>query len=663
MNKKIKQIMQSMISALLIVSLIIGNSSFVEAKKISKQESVYVNAGADGSVSKITVADWLQGSDGMSGTIADSSTLENITNVKGDETFTQKGDQVDWSASGRDIYYQGESSQELPVELAITYKLDGREITAEELPGKSGKVEIHVSYTNKSRQKKVIDGEETTIYTPFVMVTGMILSSDHFDHVAVDNGRVINDGDHHIVVGIGVPGMAESLNLDGEARDELPEAFTVTADATDFSLGNTFTYGSAGFLNELDLEGVEKLDELEEKLSELTDAAGKLVDGSEELSENTELFSDKMGEVKDAVKTFQKDGVKKLAGGIATLAKGAPDLVKGVKEYTNGVKSFAEGTSAYVDGASSLTKGCTQLYNSVKDLPSQMKSFDTGLKTYTGSVDQMGAESNVTSLKNGAKAVSDGVTAIHTKLAELEDSYATTEALVGQLEASGADAATVAALKEVLRQQKAGIQALKESTSKESTLKKGADSVSSGVSTVMDGLHTLSSKSSQLTGVTTQLNTSLPTLVSSVKTLKEGGEKLAKNNNTLKKSSKKLVTGGKTLKKSVKKVNSGVKSLNKGGKSLKKAAGKLTCGVSQLDSASGRLSGGSQALAEGMSEFNEEGIEKLNSVYEEDFKVLLERLKAVCRAGREYQSFSGLHDSMEGEVKFIIETEAVEKEE
>lgn len=662
MRKKIKRIKQCTISALLVLSMIICNSSFVEAKKISKQESVYVNAGADGSVSKITVADWLQGSDAASGTIRDNSTLQNITNVKGDEAFTQNGEDVDWSGAGKDIYYQGESSQELPVELHITYKLDGKEMTAKEMLGKSGKVEIHVSYTNKSKQTKVINGEETTIYTPFVMVTGMILSSDHFDHIEVDNGRVVNDGDKNIVVGIGVPGMSESLDLDEDASDEIPEEFTVTADATDFSMGNTFTYGSASFLNELDLDDVEELDDLEEKLSDLTDAAGKLVDGSGELSENMDLFSDKMGELKDAVKTFRKDGVNKLAGGITTLAKGTPALVKGVNQYTSGVKSFAEGTSTYVDGASKITNGCTQLYNSVKDLPSQMKTFDTGLKAYTGSVDQMGAEKNVTTLKNGAKAVSDGVTTINTKLAELESSYATTDALVKQLEDSGADAATVATLKVVLQQQKAGIQALKESTSKESTLKKGADSVSSGVNTVMDGLHTLSSKSSQLTGVTTQLNTSLPTLVSSVKTLKVGGETLAKNNNTLKKSSKKLVTAGKTLKKSVKKVNSGVKTLNKGGKSLKKATKELSSGVSQLDTASGKLSDGSQTLAEGMSEFNEEGIEKLNSVYEDDFKGFLDRLKAICNAGKAYKSFSGLHDSMDGEVKFIIETEAVEKE-
>lgn len=660
--KKMKRIRQCSICAVLIFSMVVCNSSFVQAKKISKHESVYVNVGADGSVSKVTVSDWLQGSEETSGTINDISGLQNITNVKGDEAFTQNGKDVDWTGAGKDIYYQGQSSEKLPVELKITYKLDGKEIPAKEMLGKSGKAEIHVSYKNKSSQKKTIDGKETTIYTPFIMVTGMILSSDHFSHVGVDHGRVINDGDKNIVVGMGIPGMAESLDLDSDAAEKIPSDFTVTADVKDFSMGNTFTYGSASLLNELDLDKVEKMDDLEEKLDDLTDASDKLVDGSDKLSGNLELFSDKMGTLKTSMKKFQKDGVNKLVGGIRTLAKGTPDLVKGVNDYTVGVKSFAVGTSNYVDGAAKITNGCTQLYNSVKGLPTQLQSFAAGLKAYTGGVDQLGNKENVTKLKNGAKAVSDGITTVNTKLGELEKSYATTDALIQKLEATGADAVTVATLKEVLKQQKAGIQALKEATGDTSELKAGAAGVSTGVDTVMDSLSQLSANSATLTAASTQLSTDMPTLVSSVKTLKEGGEKLAKNNATLKKASQKLVKSGKTLKKGMKTVGDGVKKLDKGGKSLKKATTKLSHGVIQLNTASGKLEDGSQTLTEGMSDFNKQGIDKLNEVYEVDFKGLLDRLKAVCEVGKDYRSFSGIHDSMDGEVKFIIQTDAIEKE-
>ncbi len=124
------------------------------SEKIKKQESVYVNAAADGSVSKITVSDWLKGANETTGTINDISDLKNISNVKGDETFKQNGKDVDWSGAGKDIYYQGESDEKLPVDMKITYKLDGKEIAAKDMLGKSGKVEIHVSYTNKSSRKK-----------------------------------------------------------------------------------------------------------------------------------------------------------------------------------------------------------------------------------------------------------------------------------------------------------------------------------------------------------------------------------------------------------------------------------------------------------------------------------------------------------------------------
>lgn len=662
MKRNIKRIGQCALSSALILSLVLSNGSFIEAKKISKQESVYVNAAADGTTSQVTVANWLKGAGLINGNITDKSNLKNIKNVKGNETFTQSGDTIDWNASGKDIYYQGESSQELPVDLKISYKLDGKEMAANEMLGKSGKVEIHVSYTNKSKKTKKVDGKDTTIYTPFVMVTGMILSSDVFDHIEVDHGRVINDGSNNIVVGLGVPGMAESLDLDADAADKVPEEFTVTADAKDFSLGNTFTYASPSLLNELDLDKTEDLDELEDKLDDLTDAAGKLVDGSDKLADNMNLFADKMGELKSSVKKFKKDGVDELAKGIGKLAKGSPELVKGVNEYTTGVTNFANGTSAYVDGAKKITDGCSQLYSKVKDMPGQISAFDTGLKAYTGNIDKMGKKENVQKLKAGAKAVSDGITTLNTSLSELEKSYESTDQLLQAMKASGVDATLTAKLEAVLTAQKEVIKKLKAGTSAESELKQGASTISTNVNTIMDGLSQLSAKSSELTGASTKLNSSVPELVQGAKTLNEGGAKLAKNNATLKTSSGKLVKASKKMKKSVATVNQGVKKLDKGGKSLKKATNKLVSGVDKLDTASDKLKDGSKTLSKGVKKFNDKGVTKLNDAYEDNMKGLLDRVKAVCQVGKDYKSFSGAAAGMDGEVKFVIETEGIEKD-
>ncbi|MCI5937796.1 MAG: hypothetical protein MRZ36_07375 [Eubacterium sp.] len=668
-----KNVMKKATSIALIFALVVGNTAVADAKKITKQESVYVLAGTDGGVNSITVSDWLQNAKDANGDITDSSDLTDIVNVKGNETFTQNGKEISWTSSDNDIYYQGKSNKDLPVSMSITYELDGKEIKASELPGKSGKLKMHVTYTNKSKTKKKINGKEEEIYTPFVMVTGMILSTDNFANVEIDNGKVINDGSNCIVVGMGLPGMAESLDLDKDDADKIPSDFTMTADVTDFSMGNTFTFASANLFNDVDLDDVEDLDDLEDQLDKLTDASEKLVDGSEKLSKNLKKYNSKMGELKKSLKTYQKDGVKKLTNGISTLAKNGPALVKGVNQYVNGVNSLASGTKAYIDGADKIASGNKQLYEAVKDMPSQINTFDEGLLTYTSAVDAMGTTENVTKLKSGASAVAGGIGSVNTGLKQLQESYANNDAMIAQLKqteaaltAAGQDASTITTLRVSLEKitagQKAAIEKLIESTSETSTLQTGATAVSNSVATVMDGLQTLSKSSSKLTSASSTLKTSVPTLVSSAKQLKEGGEKLTKNDKALKTGANKLVKSGKTLKSSAKQLNKGMTALNKGGKSLGAATVKLVSGVKQLTDASGKLADGSDTLADGMDEFNKDGIQEIKNMYDDDISPLIDRLKAIVDAGKDYATFSGMSKAMDGEVKFIIETDAIEKE-
>ncbi len=686
MRKSIKRVARTGVSATLVVGLVLCNSTFIEAKKVSKQESVYVTAGADGSTTEITVSDWLKDSGIMSGTISDSSNLTDIVNVKGEEEFSQSGEAVEWNTSDNDIYYQGKSSEELPVNVSITYSLDGEEMSAEDMVGKSGEMKMHVTYTNQSKQKKKINGKEVEIYTPFVMVTGMILSSDNFTNIEIDHGRVINDGSNNVVVGLGVPGLAESLDLSDDYSDDIPSDFTVTADVTDFSMGNTFTFASSNLLNDVDLEDSKDLDDLEDKLDELTDAAAKLVDGTDTLSDSMSLFHDKMDELKKSAKTYNNDGVKKITNGIGTLAKSGKKLVSGVNEYADGVTSLSKGAKSYVAGADKIAQGNTKLYEAVKGLPDQLNTFDSGLTAYTGAVDKMGTEENVTKLKNGTKAVSDGISTINQSVTTLESSFTYDDQVVSGLKEVAdnlkqlEDVYTVAgdtksaagyeqlrksietaytSLETVTKQQKAGVQKLKEATSDTSDLKTGADAVSSGVSTVMDGLSTLSGKSSALTDASGKLKSSTKTLVSSVKQLKEGGDTLTKNDKALTSGANKLTKASKKMKKSAKKLNSGMQSLNKGATSLETATLKLLNGIDKLDTASGKLEKGATKLNDGMVEFNDEGIKKINKTYQNDVKTAIDRLNAVLDAGKEYKNFSGIGDSMDGEVKFIIETAPV----
>ena len=201
-NRKLNRISKTVISGLLVTSLVVSNGAYANAQKISKDESVYVNADESGATTKITVSNWLKNA-GINGTINDESDLKDIQNVKGDETFTQNADDVQWSAGSNDIYYQGTTDKELPVGVEIKYELDGKEIAAKDLLGQSGKLKITVSYTNKSKSTQTINGEKQEMYTPFVMATGIILPDDKFSNVEVDDGKIINEGSNNIVVGFG----------------------------------------------------------------------------------------------------------------------------------------------------------------------------------------------------------------------------------------------------------------------------------------------------------------------------------------------------------------------------------------------------------------------------------------------------------------------------
>ena len=189
---------------------------------VQKEETVYVNTTAAGDVTDVTVSDWLKNSgDSSESEIKDTSDLTDIKNVKGDETFTQDGDNLTWSTDGKDIYYQGKTDKELPVSVSIKYYLDGKEISPDDLAGKTGHLKMEVTYTNTSKTTKKVNGKNAEIYSPFVMVTGMILSTDNFANVTVDNGKVISDGSRNIVVGLGMPGMKDSLDLDSDLADEI----------------------------------------------------------------------------------------------------------------------------------------------------------------------------------------------------------------------------------------------------------------------------------------------------------------------------------------------------------------------------------------------------------------------------------------------------------
>lgn len=655
-NRKLNRISKTVISGLLVTSLVVSNGAYANAQKISKDESVYVNADESGATTKITVSNWLKNA-GINGTINDESDLKDIQNVKGDETFTQNGDDVQWSAGSNDIYYQGTTDKELPVGVEIKYELDGKEIAAKDLLGQSGKLKITVSYTNKSKSTQTINGEKQEMYTPFVMATGIILPDDKFSNVEVDDGKIINEGSNNIVVGFGMPGMAESLDLDEDAADKLPEGFTVTADVTNFSIGNTITFASPSILSDLELDDIDDLDDLENKLEKLVDSSEDLVDGSKKLS-------DKMGELEDKFDDYQ-DGEKSLNKGIKDLVNGGTTLKKGVKDYTNGVDTLAKGTQSYVNGAKQITDGNQKLYAAVKDMPSSYKEFSDGLQAYTKGVDTLADAKTAKQLTDGADAVTAGIGTLNENLGKLESSYDNYKLLADGLKAQAAQIsdptqkATILAYVQKLEQlyqgQKASVGALVSATDSKSTLKSGASQVAAGIKKVMTGAQTLSGNSATLRSADQKLTSSIATLTASVKKLSEGSKTLSSNDRKLLAGAKKILKASKSVKSGSDKLINGANKLKKGSNKLHKATGKVADGI-------GKLSDGADDLYEGMDKFDQKGIQKLNNVYEDDIKTLKTRLEKLTDMSKDYTNFSGISKGMDGKVKFVIETAEVKKD-
>lgn len=324
-------------------------------QKISKDETVYVLTGADGSVKKIIVSDWLKNELG-SASVADKSDLSDIENVKGDESYTINGDNMTvWDAQGNDIYYQGNIQKELPVGLSVRYYLDGKSVSPEELKGKSGKVTIRFDYENRQYETVQINGVNQRIYVPFAMLTGMILDNDTFQNVQITNGKLVNDGDRTVVVGLAFPGLQENLNL---SRDDLsiPDSVEITADVTNFSLGMTVTLACNDLFSQLGDVDLTSLDSTS-ALDQLTGAMDQLLSGSSSLYEGLSTLLDKSGEL--------VSGVEELAQGAAAIKSGADSVDDGAAQLKAGLADLSSGLNTLSANSEALNSGAKQVFNSL----------------------------------------------------------------------------------------------------------------------------------------------------------------------------------------------------------------------------------------------------------------------------------------------------------
>lgn len=679
----------------------------------SKDETVYVLAGADGTVQKIIVSDWIKNAMAAD-SLEDKTELSDIENIKGDESFTLGGDNsCVWDAQGNDIYYQGNIEKELPVQMSVCYTLDGQAIAPEALAGQSGHVTIRFDYQNMQYEEVLLDGKTEKIYVPFTMLTGMLLDTEVFRNVTISNGKLINDGDRIAVVGIAFPGLQEDLAISKEKLD-IPDYVEISADVENFEMGMTMTLATTELFGAIDSDKLD-LHELSDAMAELTDAMDQLMDGSSQLYDGLCTLLEKSGDL--------VSGINKLAEGAAQLKAGAESLDSGAAQLQAGAAQLSSGLNTLNANSGSLNGGARQVFSSLLSMANTQLS-EAGLSVPALTIDNYASvlDGVIASLDDTAvyQAALEQVTAtVNANRGMIEEKV--TEAVQAQVEAEVSAQVTAAVQETVTQavheneaqfraaviQQALGMTVEEYKAAIEAGLvtQEQQDAVNAAVEAAMqaeiDARMQREEIQAQINAVTQQTvgeqmqSDEIQALIASNTELQvQQAISEAMSSDAVQAQLSAAAEGAKSviaLKSSLDSYNafylglitytSGVSSAAAGANELKTGADALKAGTSELsagaaellqgiqtmkDSAPALVDGitqlrdGSMELSDGLKQFNEEGIQKLIEAVDGDLDGLSNRIRVTADVAKHYTSFSGISEDMDGDVKFIYKTDSIE---
>lgn len=656
--------------------------------KVIKDETVYVVTDAEGSAEKVIVSDWIK-----NGTkeeqIKDKSELSDVEVTKGDTQYTLDGENMRiWDAKGQDVFYRGKTDKTLPVEVKASYKLDGKDITAKDLGGKSGKVTVRFNYTNNQSETVTINGKEETIYVPFAMLTGMVLDNEKFTDIKVTNGKIVNDGTHTTVVGFAFPKMQENLNIDKDVL-AIPDYVEITADVKDFALETTVTVATNQLFNEVKTDGIASVGDLSESMGSLTKGMSALIDGSSKLYDGIDTLLEKSGDLVSGIDKLY-DGAEQLKTGAGSLGDGASKIQAGAEQLYGGLATLTSKNDQLNGGAKQtfqalLSTATDELNNSGLTVPTlTMENYDSVLQNV---IDSLDSEKVLAQIK---EAVSQKVNSQRPQIeaqvtqavrAEVEKKVVLTYVLSQQQ-------LTVEQYEQLPEEQKALIdQAVAQALADENTKAALAPAVDQQMESE-DIKATISAKTDET--VNAVIDQTYNALVSGTYTddpalQQEVTTKIAAAENGLPK-----VSGLKASLDSFNDFYQGLLAYTGGVASAKDGAGELQSGAEQLQTGAGsladgadelykgigtlkdktpqlvdgikQLKDGSMSLSDGLEKFNKDGIQKLVEAVDGDLEGLVDRLDAVAKVSRNYKSFAGISDDMDGNVKFVFRSEAIEAE-
>lgn len=445
-----KKNIEKILALSLISSMTFANLSFAEQQDlIKKSETVYVTVEGN-EIKDKSVSVWLNSDKNIK--TNDKSNLTNVKDLKTDKELKSENGYLKLDENKKDIYYKGDTDKKLPVDVSVKYFLDGKEMKASELEGKSGHLKIVITSKNNRYEKKTIDGQSKNVYSPYVVVAAMTFDDEKVNNVSSDDVKIVKDGKNEIVTTVMTPGMKQNLSgiVEDKNLDKFKDEVSVEMDIKDYKPVEIYSVITNEFFQEK--KNIDSLDKLQNGVKELEDNSQKLVDASVKLSEGQDKLNSGISQMQTGV-TKLHSGSQKLAsstqqmqgkfsglqskvgpiqGYIAQMNDGSLKLYNGISDYTAAVGKIKENTAKIKEGSEKLAKGATDLDNGVgklKDATSQLRAGTENMKQMTAQKDQLLEKSS--QLSNGLNGLAgsygqlaDTVQQISGKSAQLKDSSA-----------------------------------------------------------------------------------------------------------------------------------------------------------------------------------------------------------------------------------------------
>ena len=573
-----------------------GKSSF------SKSETVYAVMNGDGSIKSTTVSEHLYSASGLAN-VTDKTTLTDIQNTESDAEFTQNGEELAWNTNDTDVYYKGNTDKALPIDVKVTYALDGQEAALEDIIGKSGHLTVTVALKNNETGTVNVNGKDRTIVTPLITAVGVILGGDA-SNVTAEHGMVESAAKSSVAAFVTLPGVKDSLSglLPDEVdsiEDYLQDTVTVEADVTELTCPQVMvacatSTAALGTSNVFDLSSI---NDLTDGINQLNDAMSQLMDGASQLVDGTSQLA---------------NGVLALLDGANTLNNGAAALDDGLGQLTNGLDTLSANNAALNAGAQQVADGVLASANKTlkegglidEDMTwSNYEAVIDNILTMNDKTLAAGRKKMVRTIWEQAPSFKDSQLDLALYLSATKTNHDLEAALklmqnfdasmlTGALEmVTNADAKNTAKaeLKYQVEnsQDMADVRALKTSLSQIQFFVSSVNQYTAGVQTAADGAHSAKDGSAQ------------------------------------------LAAGTKTL----------------------------YDGVNTLNTGAGQLNDGAGRLNDGLNQFNEEGISKLTGALDQDqlhgLKTVLDEMTDRLN---DYTSFAGAPDDAESSVKFVYKT-------